>query len=158
VAHGPLAPWLLHGARLQLQQGPTLRHHPDPLGRLDRTAVPAITGRQDRPDPVELPVEPLLHAERLFHDRRGARTALGRVPQGVAGIRQLLRSVTTLETPVEPLNHVHPTTSSSLSVLLSIFRRLSLLLRYPQLPRSRRFFPLYTNFTVVPKAYHGSSL
>jgi hypothetical protein len=121
VAGGSLPPRLPHGAGLQLQQGPAVRHHAHTQRLL--VAVPAgslalaLALELDVPrraDALELAVQPVLHAERrvVVVEPLGAGPAVGRHPQGPEGVRQLLRPVPAGTAPVEPLSllglHVKP--------------------------------------------------
>lgn len=126
MASHSLPPRLLHGARLQLPKGSTIRHHTDPLRLL--VARPGSRPlHEDRPDTLELAVQPLLHAERLVDgiQRLRAGPTLGRRSESTQGLRLVVRPVTTVEEAVEPLSFAASVyTSRTLSIFSGVYIKL----------------------------------
>lgn len=166
MVHEETVEWFLHGASIQLQQRPAVRHHS--LAKnvilLPTFEAPIITGHtrlEASLDAVQFAVELVLHAEHsLVHILVRASPALGRIKEGFESLCELLRPISLLTQAIN-LNLPHDHYSNTSACISRRFLRLSTF--NTNTPTSSHIlsagsaFYYYTIWVDVQKALHGAN-
>jgi hypothetical protein len=102
--------WFLYGASIQLHQRTTLWYYTFSNSAIEflpkTTNMPtSIVSFEAYLDPVELSVKPLLNAKHhIVHSLLRTNSIIRRIPEGVKGVCQLVRSISLFQTTVHSLD------------------------------------------------------